>query len=81
MQSIGRNPASVENQKPDAPISTSFQSFSRLRRGELVRALERIETQREFVDSSETASYLAGLARAHMEILSGRSDILNKRFA
>jgi tetratricopeptide (TPR) repeat protein len=65
MQSIGRTPASVETQKPGRPdIDFLPELLSDLRRGELVRALERIETQREFVDSSETASYLAGLARA-----------------
>ncbi len=35
-----------------------------LRRGELLAALERIDAHRVLVDSNETASYLAGLARA-----------------
>jgi len=35
-----------------------------LRRGELARALERIEADRALIDASEDASYVAGLARA-----------------
>lgn len=56
----GRNPvnSSVSNIQPLSEL------LADLRRGELARALERIEADREFIDSSEEASYVAGLARA-----------------
>ncbi len=65
MRSKGRATA---RRNPQNSSISSIQPFSEvladLRRGELVRALERVEADREFIDSSEQASYVAGLARA-----------------